>query len=98
MNDNKEKWMEDVFQSMKGSQRTKPQPDLFVKIQNRIGVGDAKLVSRHQWKYTAAAAVLILFVNITALVYFNQQHQVNYEDVADGNTYNQTLISTYQIY
>lgn len=98
MNDEKEKWVEDVFQSMKGSERAKPQHDLFEKIQNRIGVGDAKVVSLHQWKYTAAAVVLILFMNITALVYFNQQHQVNYEDVADGNTYNQALISTYQIY
>lgn len=98
MNEDKEKWMEDVFQSMKGSQRAKPSSDLFVKIQDQIGSGDAKVVSLHQWKYTAAAVVFILVVNTKALVYFNQQHQVNYEDVVDGNTYNQTLISTYQIY
>jgi hypothetical protein len=98
MNDDKVKWMEDVFQSMKGSQRAKPQSDVFVKIQNRIGFGDAKIVPLRQGRYAAAVAVLMLVVNTTALVYFNQQHQVNYEDVADGNTYNQALISTYQIY
>ena len=98
MNDEKEKWIEDVFQSMKGSQRAKPQPDLFVKIQNRIGVVDAKIVPLHQWRYAAAAAVLILLMNMTALVYFNQQNKVNYEDVAVEDTYNQSLISSYQIY
>lgn len=95
MNDEKEKWMEDVFQSMKGSQRAKPRPELFIKIQNRIGVGDAKIVPLRQWRYAAAVAVLMLVVNTKALVYFNQKQQVSYEDV---DTYNQSLISTYQIY
>lgn len=95
MNDDKEKWMEDVFQSMKGSQRAKPQSDVFVKIQNRIGVGDAKIVTLRQWRYAAAVAVLMLVVNTTALVYFNQ---LNYEDVTVVDTYNQALISSYQIY
>lgn len=98
MNDDKEKWMQDVFQSMKGSQRAKPRPDLFVKIQNRIGVGGAKIVPLRQWRYAAAVAVLMLVVNTIALVYFNQQNQLNYEDVTVVDTYNQALISSYQIY
>ena len=98
MNDDKEKWMEDVFQSMKYSQRAKPRPDLFVKIQNQIGVGGAKIVPLRQWRHAVAVAVILLVVNATVMVYFNQQHQVNYEDIANRNIYNQTLISTYQIY
>lgn len=98
MNDEKEKWMETVFQSMKGSQRAKPRPDLFAKIQSRIGVVDAKIVPLRQWRYAAAAAVLLLLMNTSVLVYFSQQIQVNYEDIAVVDTYNQSLISSYQIY
>ena len=98
MNDEKEKWMEDVFQSMKSSQRAKPRPDLFVKIQDRIGVGDAKIVPLRQWRYATAAAVLLLLINTVVLIYSSQQNQVNYEDVTVVNTYNQSLISSYQIY
>lgn len=98
MNDEKEKWMEDVFQSMKGSQRAKPRPDLLVKIQNRIGVVDAKIVPLRQWRYVTAAAILLLLIDMSALVYFSQHNQVNYEDVAVVDTYNQSLISSYQIY
>lgn len=98
MNDKKEKWAEEVFQSMKGSQRAKPRPELYVKIENQIAFSKANVVPLYQWRYYAAAAVLILLVNTTALIYFNQNKQVNDENVAIMDTYNQSLISSYQIY
>lgn len=98
MNNEKEKWVEDVFQSMKGSERAKPQPDLFEKIQSRIRVGDGKVLNLFHWKYASAAAVLILFMNITALVYFNQQNKLKNKGVQDRNIYNRAIINTYQIY
>lgn len=98
MNDEKEKWIEDVFQSMKGSQRAKPSPELFANIQNRIAPAEAKLVPIYQWKSAVAAAAMILFVNITVLFYYHQQEGLSYEDTSVADAYHEALISTYQIY
>jgi len=98
MNDKNEQWIEEIFQSMKDSQRAKPPPGLFAKIEDQITVSKAKLVPLHQWKYVAVAAALILLVNTTTLIYYNQHNKVPYEDVTVVDTYNQSLIKSYQIY
>lgn len=78
---------------MKDSQRVKPRTGLFVKIQNRIGVGNANIVPLRQRRYALAVAVLMLELNSKTLAYFIQQHQVNDEDLTDGNTNNQAPIT-----
>lgn len=98
MNEEKEKWIEEVFQSMKGSKRAKPQLELFTRIENKIALSKAKIVSLHQWRYAAVTAALILLINTTALMYYNQHKQMNNEDMAVVDTYNISLISAYQIY
>ena len=98
MNDEKEKWMDEVFESMKGSQRAKPGPELFAKIESQIEISTGKIIPLQQWRYAAAAAVLVLLVNATVLLYYNQHDGVAYEDVAVVDTYRQPLISNYQIY
>ncbi len=98
MNDEKEKWMEEVFQSMKGSQRAKPGPELFAKIEDQISFPKAKVVSMAQWRYAAAAAVLVLFLNTTTLLHYKQLDKVSYENTAVADSYGQALITTYQIY
>ncbi|GAB5554838.1 MAG: hypothetical protein Sapg2KO_44290 [Saprospiraceae bacterium] len=98
MNDEKEKWMEEVLQSMKGIQRAKPMPELLTKIENQIASSKMEVVHLRQLRYVAAIIVLLLFVDTIALVYDNQNQQPNNEDVAVMDTYNQSLISSYQIY
>ena len=98
MNAEKEKWTEEVFQSMKGSQRAKPSPELFAKIEEQIEVSETKIVSMYQLKYAAAAAALILLLNITVLFTYRNYDVVSYEGTIEANTYSQSLISTYQIY
>ena len=98
MNDEKQEWMENVFQSMKGSQRAKPENELLAKIQKRIGGLETRVVSMRQVKYVAAAAVLILLMNTTTLVYFNQQKQMDEEEIAIETNYGESLISSFQIY
>lgn len=90
--------MEDVFQSMKGSRRAKPNLDLFAKIESEIKSSTAKVIPLRQWQYAAAAAALVLFVNVSALFYYQQYSGLAYEEVAVVDTYNQPLISDYQIY
>jgi hypothetical protein len=95
MNEDKEQWMEDVFNSMKGSKRLQPSTDLFAKIENEIST--SKVIPIFQWKYAAAAAIVI-FVNITSVFYYTQNTEINTNDDAVAVVYNQPLLSTYQIY
>jgi len=94
----KEKWMDEVLQSMEGSQRAKPKLELFSKIENQILAPQGKVIQFNQWKYAAAAAVLIFLVNTSALMYFNQNVGLTNEDVTITDAYNQSLISMSQIY
>jgi len=98
MNNEKEKWMEDVFQSMKGSKRAKPNPELFAKIKGQINASEAKVIPLYQWRSAAAAAVLLLFMNVATLRHYHQQDEGNYQDVAVADMYGESLISSYQIY
>ena len=98
MAEDKDNWIEEVFLSMKGSERARPGHDLLVKIQSRIEGRDHKVVTLHQWKFTAAAAVLLVFMNTMALVYFSQEQLDNYSDVLSESAQNHSIISTYQIY
>ncbi len=98
MSTEKEKWMDEVFESMKGSQRARPSPELFAKIEGKIVPAKGKLIPIQQWRYAVAAAVLVLLVNSAAMLYYNQQDGVAYEDVAAVDTYSQPLITNYKIY
>lgn len=98
MSDAKEKWMEKVFRSMKGSQRATPSPELFAKIKGQVTGSITKVVPMYQWKYAVAAAALILLVNTAALFYYSNDNGISYENAVAVDTYNQSLISTYQIY
>ncbi|MBK8500901.1 MAG: hypothetical protein IPL46_01125 [Saprospiraceae bacterium] len=84
--------------SMKGSQRAKPPTGLFTKIEDQITVSKAKVVPMFQWRYAAAAAALVLMVNTSALLYYNQLDQLSYDETTAVDAYGQALISTYQIY
>lgn len=98
MNDEKDKWMEEVFQSMKDSQRAKPHPELFTKIEEELTVSEVKVIPMSQWRIAVAAAVLLLFVNIASLLYYKQSDVMAYENIEKGSTYSESLISNYQIY
>ena len=97
MSDEKEKWMEDVFHSMKGSHPAKLTSALFSDIEDRIDFS-IKEISLHQWKYTAAAAIFILLVNITALIYHSQSKSIDTAKASMESSYKELLISSFQIY
>ncbi len=97
MKKDQHEWTEEVFQSMRGSQRARPRPDLFSKIEDQINLHEAKVIPIVQWKWAAAVAVMILFINITALVVYNQSETIT-EDYAVVNTYGEPLLTTYQIF
>ena len=98
MNKKKQQWMEDVFQSMKGSQRATPNPELFTKIDKRLALIKADIMPRRQWRYAVAAAIFIVSLNSAALIYYVRNQQPKYENVTLADAYQKPLISSYQIY
>jgi hypothetical protein len=70
----KEKWINDVLDSTQGMLRASPDADLFKKI--TAGLTNTQLVNTRplpviQW---AAAAILLLALNIGSVVYLTNQH------------------------
>lgn len=98
MDNHQEKWIEAVFQSMKGSQRARPRPELLTEIKREITLSKAQVIPLRQWKYTAVAATFILMMNATALIGYNQQESINKIEVAVMDTYSQSITSSFQIY
>ena len=98
MNEEKDEWAEEIFQSMKGSKRSKPSPELLSKIESQIAFSNIKIVPRLQWRYAAVAAILILLLNTTALIYYKRHQQMKDAKVAVVDTYERPLIRSYQIY
>lgn len=98
MKNEKEEWIENVFQSMKGSQRAKPSSNLLARIEEKIASSSTKVIPLTQWRYAVAAAVLVLLINTSALFYYGSQNEVPYNEAPIAGAYSQPLINTYQIY
>lgn len=96
MNEEQEKWEEDVFLSMKGSRRARPQSALLAKIEDQLARSSTKVVPLRQWRFAVAATILILLVNSMAL--YTYYYQENYSDMAVVDHFCQSFIRSYQIY
>lgn len=98
MKKNKTKWIEDVFLSMQGSQRAKPNPELFAKIESQINNSLAKTSSMISWRYAAAAVIIILFINIFAVSQINRQNLETTSFNQNNPALETRLISNYKLY
>jgi len=99
MKEDKDKWIEQVFASVEGSQRAKPDADLFAKIEKGIDDSKTIMVSFVQWRIAIAAAIVILVLNV-----FVMKQQYAQSNTLDGRQYvnneitDQEFISSYKIY
>jgi len=98
MSDDKEKEIEAIFNSMKDSKRAKPSPELYGKIHKQIFTRSTKVISITQLKKYAAAACFILLLNTIALYSYNLQKGTAEQDVAAVDNYQESLITSYEIY
>jgi len=98
MNKKKSNWVEEVIHSMEGSQKAQPRPEVLAKIQGKLSPLGSALVPVKQWRKYAAAAAVILLINISALMIINKNENVQVSE--NGNSYMpaNTMINTYQIY
>lgn len=98
MDRDQDKWMENIFHSMKGSQRAQPPSNLFTKIESQITSSKVKIVPRLSLRFVAVAATLILVLNISALLVYTQQNKASQMHSALQDSDNNTLITSFQIY
>ncbi|MFK7809209.1 MAG: hypothetical protein AB8F74_15505 [Saprospiraceae bacterium] len=98
MKDDKEKWIDEVLGSIKGSERAKPQSELFSKIEDALNDQEVKVIPMSQWGYSVAAAVLVLLLNIAVLKQYVQSNNANISEIVTDDNSSQSLVSNYKIY
>ena len=92
MKNNKDKWVDEVINSMQDSQKAQPAPELFAKIEAKIGQPYKKNILINRWR--VAAAILLLVLNGLALRQINQNNRNNEVVI----TQEPSIISNYNIY
>jgi len=70
--------------------RARPKRDLMPGIKARIARPQLIVIPTRQWIGMVAAAVLLLFLNVTALTYYTSQ--------STGQDQTTALVSDYQLY
>ena len=87
--------MENIINSMKGSKRATPSPELFARIEQEI-YKDKKEFNIIPMRYAAAAAILLLLLNGAAYFAINQ---TDYSEYSNSNMITEmSIVSDYQIY
>ncbi len=94
----KEKWVNKVMGSMEGIQRAKPAPDLFAKIEREIASPEGKIISMSQFRVAAAAAILLLAMNIFLLNQYAKSDTSDTSEWVSEVDSNEQLISNYNLY
>mgnify|MGYP000668897645 CR=1 FL=1 len=97
MRENKQ-WIEDVLKSTQGMRRAKPRPDLFVKIEEQIQGVEAKIIPFRRLQIAAAAAVLLMVLNITALSQYTNYIEGEEQELTEMEQSEQSLISNFNLY
>jgi hypothetical protein len=87
MKENKDLWSDQILNSMAAHNRAEPSKDLFGKIKNSIDE-ESQVFTINQLRWTSAAAILVLFLNIWSL----SQLDLSKQATRDKSFYNSTLI------
>lgn len=98
MESEKEKWVNSVMGSLEGMQRAKPASDLFAKIEREIASPEGKIISMNQLRVAAAAAILLLAMNIFLLNQYAKSETVSSIEWVSEVDSNEQLISNYNLY
>ena len=84
----KEKWIEEVMQSIETLQGAEPRHDLLRKIQNRIGEKPTLTFSKSTIIRWSIAASLLIILNLSAISFY-RHHSKHHADHSDHYTSNQ---------
>ena len=87
--------LDDALEQLKKLPRATPPSSLLGRIEASIGKAEAKIIPMKQWRMIAAAACVLVALNVTALSnYLNNASQPTAQYEASENS----LISDFQLY
>lgn len=93
--DRKEEWISEVMGSLDGMKKAEPNPDLFAKITSNLPVvHQAELIPLRQLRWVAAAACLVVGVNIFVFSLYIS----SYENAKPQSTTKHQLNNEYSLY
>ena len=93
----KEKWIDNIMESLEGSERARPDDALFDKIEQRVMHPETRIIPLGRVRVAAVAAVLLLMINglvINEYLTNDVTDDINLAEVGDGYD----LLSNYEIY
>jgi hypothetical protein len=91
----KEKWAEEVLQSLTGINKAVPNPDLFAKITLRLQADkQTNIIPLHQLRWVSVAACVVVALNIYAITM--RAKSVNEQVTKESAQY--ILINEYTLY
>ena len=98
MNNEREQWIDKVLNSMTDAQRASPDQNLKYRIEQEIHSEEIELVSPLRWRISAAAAILLLIINIYAISNYGSSGNKG-ALLTGASVYSDiSLLSTYDIY
>ena len=97
MSKNESDYIEDIIHSMEGSERAKPDPGLMEKIHEKIHDNHAGIQLSQLRKY-AAAAIFILALNASTLIFLNHKSESKSKVVGTNDQHQDALIQSFQLY
>jgi len=96
--DDKEKWIQKILNSTEGYQKSQAPPDLFNKIEQRLDQTTGKIIPIHQWRVAAAAAIILMVLNLFGLRQYIQNNSSDTTTMEQKYASNEPISSTYQLY
>jgi len=97
MNNEKEKWISDALASVRGIEHVQPNGELFSKIEKRLSIGGAKIISLNGLRVSACAGLLLLLINVLVLLNYSKA-SMDYEQTHTAKDMSTLIMSNYKIY
>ena len=76
MDNDQEKWKDEVLASLQGSKRAEPDEALFARIEQELAAEEVRVIPMTFLRVAAVAAVLILGLNILGLLQVSQNQSL----------------------
>ena len=96
MQDEQEKWVDEIMGSLQGMQAAAPPEDLFASIEARINKPKAKVVPMRQLRWRIAIAAVLLLLNVMAIRSYAVNNNDGYASVESFE--HSQLVSDFKIY
>jgi hypothetical protein len=89
---NKQQWIEEVLASTEGMSRAEPSIDFYEQVKNKLGRPSTGKVIQLPLKQLAAAAIILLALNIGSIVHF-----IGHNTKSGNNISGNPLLSEMQV-